>query len=137
VSSVKVRVNVRGLDRVEGQLRRASYDLLGNVGRRVVKEGQDNAPYKTGSLRADIQIRQRTTNKLTVGTRLVPYAAIHEFGGTIRAKRKPYLHFKVGNRWVRTKQVQIRAKRYMQRAAKKVQGEVNNIARETFKRHGL
>jgi uncharacterized protein YlbG (UPF0298 family) len=41
-----------------------------------------------------------------------PYQSIHEYGGIIRARRKPYLVFKVKGQWVRTKQVRIRQKRY-------------------------
>ena len=41
-----------------------------------------------------------------------PYQSIHEYGGIIRARRAPYLVFKVKGQWVRTKQVRIRQKRY-------------------------
>ena len=37
---------------------------------------------------------------------------IHEQGGVIRAHNAPFLVFKVNGRWVRTKQVTIRPKRY-------------------------
>lgn len=135
--SVKVRVNLAGLDRSEKLMRRASHDLLGQVGRRVVQEGQRNAPYQTGALRADIQVRRRTTKSLVVGTRQVKYAAIHEYGGVIRPKRHEYLHFKVNGQWVKTKRAHIRAKRYLGRAAETVQGEVDNIARRVFKKYGF
>jgi phage gpG-like protein len=135
--SVKIRIDVKGVDRAEKLLRAASHDLLGQVGRRLVQQGQNNAPYQTGALRADIQVRRRTTKTLVVGTRQVKYAPIHEFGGTIRPKKKPYLHFKVGDKWVRTKQSRIRAKRYMARAAETVQGEVEEIARRVYKKYGF
>lgn len=137
MSSVKVRVDISGLDRSEKLMRRASHDLLGQVGRRVVQEGQGNAPYKTGALRADIQVRRRTTKSLVVGTRQVKYAPIHEFGGMIRPKRYEYLHFKVNGQWVKTKQSRIRAKRYLGRAARTAQGEVDKIARRVFKKYGF
>jgi len=38
------------------------------------------------------------------------YARIHEFGGVIRPRRFIYLHFKVGGRWVRARQVRIPAR---------------------------
>ena len=40
------------------------------------------------------------------------YASIHEYGGIIRARTKPYLVFKVKGQWVRVKQVRIRQKRF-------------------------
>ena len=40
------------------------------------------------------------------------YQRIHEQGGVIRARNAPFLVFKVNGRWVRTKQVTIRPKRY-------------------------
>jgi phage gpG-like protein len=38
------------------------------------------------------------------------YAAIHQFGGVIKAKNVPYLRFKVGDRWASKKQVTIPAR---------------------------
>lgn len=39
-------------------------------------------------------------------------AYVHEYGMTIHAKSKPYLHFKIGDTWIKTKQVHIRQKRF-------------------------
>jgi hypothetical protein len=39
-------------------------------------------------------------------------AYVHEYGMTIHARTKPYLHFKIGNAWIKTKQVRIRQKRF-------------------------
>jgi hypothetical protein len=44
--------------------------------------------------------------------RTKPYQSIHEYGGIIRARSKPYLRFKVRGQWVRVKQVRIRQKKY-------------------------
>ena len=35
------------------------------------------------------------------------YAAIHQFGGVIKAKNKPHLHFKIGSQWIKKKSVKI------------------------------
>lgn len=43
----------------------------------------------------------------------VKYAAIHEYGGTIRAKSKPYLWFKGSMGWARVKQVTIPKRPYL------------------------
>jgi phage gpG-like protein len=40
-------------------------------------------------------------------TTAAPYAATHQYGATITAKRAPWLTFSVGKRWFRAKQVAI------------------------------
>ena len=57
------------------------------------------------SLRSELRgSGAKTEVRLVVGGRGVPYAAIHEEGGTIRPKRAVYLHFCLpGGQWVRTK----------------------------------
>jgi hypothetical protein len=39
-------------------------------------------------------------------------AYVHEYGMTIHARTKPYLHFQIGDKWIKTKQVRIRQKRF-------------------------
>ena len=46
------------------------------------------------------------------------YAAIHQFGGIVKAKNKPFLHFKIGKGWVRTKSVTIPKRLYIYEAFK-------------------
>ena len=43
----------------------------------------------------------------------VLYAAIHQFGGTIKAVAGPFLTFRVGGRWVRKRQVTIPARPFL------------------------
>jgi len=43
----------------------------------------------------------------------IKYASIHQFGGVIKAKRKPYLKFKTDKGWVQKKQVTIPARPYL------------------------
>ena len=50
---------------------------------------------KSGQLAASIHTASGS-NFARIGTNK-PYAAIHQFGGTIKAKNKPYLVFKVGD----------------------------------------
>ena len=57
----------------------------------------------TGGVKSEIYMKDDRTRI---------YRAIHEFGGIIRAKRAPYLVFKVKGQWVKVKQVRIRPKRY-------------------------
>lgn len=44
-----------------------------------------------------------------------PYGLTHQTGKVIRARRAPYLKFKVGGRWVQTKQVTIPRRTFMPR----------------------
>lgn len=63
---------------------------------------------RTGTLRNSIHARA-TQAGAEVGTNLI-YAATHQFGAngrTIRAKKKPYLMFQSGGRWIRKKQVTV------------------------------
>lgn len=50
-----------------------------------------------------------TSNTAIVGTNDIR-ARLHQYGGTIKAKNKPYLHFKIGNKWVKVKEVKIKAR---------------------------
>ena len=69
----------------------------------------------TGHLRSSITVsRSIDRNNLTffIGTN-VKYARIHEFGGVIRAKNAPYLAFKIGEKFIRKKQVVIPARPFL------------------------
>lgn len=52
----------------------------------------------------------RVSNNLSVVFTPVVYSRIHEMGGTIRAKRAPFLVFKIGKQWIRTKSVTMPAR---------------------------
>ena len=52
-------------------------------------------------------------NTVTVMPDKRPYAAIHQFGGTIKAKNAKNLKFKVKGKWVSKKEVTIPARPYM------------------------
>lgn len=51
-------------------------------------------------------------NDIFVGTNLI-YAAIHEYGGIIRAKNAPFLVFFYNGQWYRKKQVTIPQRAYL------------------------
>lgn len=65
----------------------------------------------TGSLRDSLK-REYKQDIAIVGTNDIR-ARIHQYGGFIRAKNKPYLHFKINDKWVKTKSVYIRARPYV------------------------
>ena len=66
---------------------------------------------KSGQLAASIHTASGS-NFARIGTNK-PYAAIHHLGGTVKAKNKPYLVFKVGDGFRRVKQVKIPARPYL------------------------
>jgi hypothetical protein len=84
------------------------YAITGALARKVVRSGVVET--KAG-FEATVMVQQ--TGKQA------KYARIHEHGGQIRAKNKPYLVFKVGGRWRRAKQVTIKPKRYFARGIAK------------------
>lgn len=78
---------------------------LRRCGDEIRNRAGDMAPYKTGNLRRSLTI-DLSEDEVTVGTNL-EYARIHDKGGEIRAKNKPYLVFQINGHWVRTKKVTI------------------------------
>lgn len=86
----------------------------------------------TGTLASSITSETRIGNNKVegrVGTNLV-YARIHELGGIIRAKKAPYLWFKVKDGTYRkVKQVSIKARPYLRPAyITKLQEVINTLA---------
>jgi len=73
----------------------------------------------TRSIRSELRgSGARTVVTLIVGNREAPYAEVHEKGKTIKAKNKPWLHFKGADGvWVKVKQVVIPARPFMAPAA--------------------
>jgi phage gpG-like protein len=53
-----------------------------------------------------------SSNSVTLGNPTI-YAAIHQFGGTIKPKDKPLLRFQSGGRWWSVKQVTIPARPFV------------------------
>jgi phage gpG-like protein len=96
----------------------------------------------SGRLRNSVSTRvQRSGGRIrgTVGTNL-KYAAIHEFGGTIRPKTKKYLKFKAGGRWYSANQVTIPERPYLRPSLEKKRKAVLNLILrkllEGYKRSG-
>lgn len=83
----------------------ALLDSATTVHREATKKG--NIPWLTGNLAGSFTI-QVDNDKAVIGTNVI-YAPIHEFGGTIRAKNRPFLVFEIDGQLIRTKSVQIPA----------------------------
>lgn len=80
---------------------------------------------KTGTLRRSIK---STSNKAegSLSSNVV-YAAIHEFGGTIKAKSSGYLKFKIGGNWKTVKQVVMPKRAYLMPAFADNMDEINEM----------
>lgn len=65
----------------------------------------------TGNLMSSIESSYDNDNAI-VGTNVV-YAAIHQFGGVIKPKEGKYLTFKIGDKWVKIKEVNIPARPFL------------------------
>lgn len=77
-------------------------------------------PYITGNLKRSITHSIEAGNNKIIGKvgSNVVYAAIQEFGGTIRPKNGKYLRFKGSYGWATVKSVTIKGKFYITRAIK-------------------
>lgn len=154
-----VTFQVAGLERLRKNLRALTDSLRGEIMRtalttgalEIVNEAKSQAPILTGTLRRSIHIGAHTdmtdfkadegyddikgemveANKVTicVGTNLV-YARIQEYGGTISAKKAPYLVFRVNGQWVRTKQVTLKGHPYMRPAFDTKKEDMINVFRD-------
>jgi phage virion morphogenesis protein len=80
------------------------------ISKRVQEKGGQTLS-DTGRLRRSFTVRAYP-DRAEVGTN-VKYAAIHQFGGIISAKNRPYLKFKIGDRWVSKKSIIIPARPFL------------------------
>lgn len=66
----------------------------------------------TGRLRNSITRKEVNGGGFIIGTN-VEYAAIHNYGGVIKAKNAPVLRFRVGKQWVSKKSVTIPRRQFL------------------------
>ena len=93
------------------------------------------APYKTWTLRKSITSDLSQLKKwTTVVWSDVKYANIQEVWWDIKAKNKPYLHFKINWKWVKVKKVTIKWKRYLRRAFEDNESKILNIINKAIKK---
>ena len=97
-------------------VRKATYFAEAQAKKSFGKSGHLKS--RSGHLRRSIKSRVKEMSKNIIGelSSDVIYAAIHEYGGIIRAKNAPYLKFKIGNRWVQVKKVFIPPRPYLRPA---------------------
>jgi phage gpG-like protein len=75
-------------------------------------KGRDGQPLRDSNRLYDSIDYQADDSGVAVGTNVV-YARIHNQGGVIRARNHPYLTFRVGEQWVRKKQVRIPQRQFL------------------------
>lgn len=80
---------------------------LRRCGDQMRNEAGTDAPYDTGNLKRSITMKMYGDKKVVVGSNLV-YARIHDEGGVIYPKRKKFLYFQIGGKWVAAKKVRIK-----------------------------
>lgn len=122
---------------VSKELRKGMKEALTEVQEQAVKDSQYTS--RSGNLDRNIQDPNNlevspsgTKGKITVhNTTNVPYAYIQHEGGTITAKNSKYLHFNVEGKWVKTKQVTLKPKKYLTRAMKTMRKKVIEILNES------
>jgi phage gpG-like protein len=117
--AIKADRTIKLLERLEDHFPRIERLIVSRIAERVVSITQAEKlrgqvlNRQSGDLAASIHYRLRGNATAVVGTNMV-YAAIHEFGGTIRAKNAEFLAFRLdGGRYVMTKEVQIPARPYL------------------------
>lgn len=125
-------IRAKGLDNLPQKLRKIKLGInsrmammLDQIGAQVETIATEDylsgpRPQKLGRVSGDLArsiTHKIIGNRVVIGSNLV-YARIHELGGTIRAKTAPYLHFKVGDRWVSTKEVTIPERPFLHPALK-------------------
>lgn len=105
------------------------------------EKGDENKKWKK-SIRAGMQggktltdkgflkgeLFQESTNTQASIVSKTEYASIHNFGGVIRAKNKPFLRFKIGDKWSSKKEVTMPERRFMWISNKSINMIVNTIA---------
>jgi len=105
------------------------------AGAQIVKnDAKRRAPFKSGTLKRSITEKPRPAHlSISVGTNL-PYAAMQEYGGTVRPKSKKFLKFDIDGKTIFTKgPVHIPAHPYMRPALIENKHEVREIIMQVIK----
>ena len=157
---VSVSLEIVGLERLERNLNRMPRAFLkraaeeldailinaqGFMFSRYIRSGGGKTARRLISRRGDL--RRSIGHKIRLGLKLVaefgsyglPYSAIHEFGGVIRAKRAPFLRFQTQDgEWHSVKRVRIPKRPYIRPTVEKYvipefMKALNRIIKETAK----
>lgn len=130
------KLGFKTLDKV---LLRAGLVVAGQAQRNVSGPRPSHLGVVTNRLRSSITAVNQGFGRVKVGTNVI-YAAIHEEGGMIFAKRplpgsktgRKWLRFKIGERWVTTDRVRIPRRPYFHPAFVKTRPKVIQIVRSIY-----
>lgn len=87
---------------------------------------------RTGHLRRSIYSRSKGLRGFVASD--VKYAAIHQFGGWIKPKRKKALRFKIDDKWFVRKKVFIPARPFIKPDSNKIEDVIKNTIVEELKK---
>lgn len=163
-------VEIEGLDRVNRRLSRIARQLDNEVLKKGLqltvllvqsaiqeKLSGDVLNVGLGNLRRSIHTKVMVSGKHAIGIVGTPskYALTHELGAIIRAKNKPYLHFRIhtsnqvfkksgtgrlkkskrGYTWVMVKQVKIPKRPFFRPSLKENENEIIGIFKRLLREH--
>ena len=149
---ISIAITVKGLDSMPDKLRKVRVGILARVASMLQSIGQEVAtrsvedhlsgprPKNLGRISGDLA---RSINYKVVGSRVVigsnlPYARIHEYGGTIVPKKAKALVFKLPNgQWRRVAKVTIPERSFLRSALKEsipaAKGIIQRFCNEALK----
>lgn len=130
---------ITNLQKIKADIRKdVAVKAVNAGGIQIENKARMNAPVMIGNLRNSAHTISRKTREgaeAEIGFRGLAYANIQEFGGTIRARNKPYLTFRINGRWIRKKQVTIHGKHYLERAIQETPKFVIDAMGDVVKRY--
>jgi len=137
-------VTIIGLEKLQADLNKLTAAAQSSIvmdgleaGARVIQaHAQENVRNKLnkhplGNLVNNITVR-REGKSVLVGVWGVIYAAIHEFGGLIFARNKPFLVFQIDGKWIKTKKVVMPARPYLRPALDENLDEIKGAIEATL-----
>ena len=113
-------------------MRDSMYLVESTTKRRFGKPGELHA--RTGHLRRSIRtgVTQKPASVVGwIGTSVI-YAAIHEFGGTIKPIHSKYLKFQIDGHWVSKKKVKIPKRPYLMPSIEENLERIKDILRQSI-----
>lgn len=100
-------------------LKKAVLIIEGDAKRSFRGRSHSELSVGTGHLRRSIYSRMKSPLEYIVGSN-VKYANIHQYGGTIKPKTKEVLQFKIGDKFITTKKVNMPARPFIKPNDKKI-----------------
>jgi phage gpG-like protein len=100
------------LEKINNEAFNTSIDLLHKEIERNLSGPKSKDKLDSKTLRENIVVDKSNKEEKMIGI-AVKWAAIHEFGGVVKAKKAKYLKFKIDNMWKTVKSVIIPSRPFM------------------------